>query len=143
MISNGQLLLGSSLFDLTNLDEAQFVAAAASTGATKAYQRNGYAIYRVERVFTFGRDCTVGFEFSDGQLRTVTLYLVGALGEAWRGREWEMAALEEDASLHAEWLGQLVGDNGPVRNCKFDWGEVWVTLDPKGWNTGITIATRR
>ncbi len=143
MISNGQLMLGSVLLALDTLDETDYIAKSASLGSKQTFQRGDHTMYRVERVPTFGRNCTVGFEFKAGRLETVTLYLVDALGEEWRGREWEMAGLEEEARLHAEWLGRLLGDDTPVRDRTFDWGRVWVTLDPKGWNTGITIAPRR
>jgi hypothetical protein len=34
------------------------------------------------------------------------------------------------------------GENGRRLARVFDWGRVWVTLDPKGWKTGNTIAPR-
>lgn len=143
MISSGQLLLASVLFDLNTLDEAGYVTKGAALGSKCSYRRGDHTIHRVEGVSTFGRDCTVGFEFKAGRLETVTLNLIDALGGEWQERKWEMVGLEEEARLHAEWLGLLLGSEAPVRDRVFDWGSVWVTFDPKGWNTGITIAPRR
>lgn len=143
MISSGQITLGGVAFDLARLDEAEYLARSAPLGSTQTFQHGDRSIHRVERISVFGRDCTVGFEFKAGQLETVTLYLVDALGEGARERHWELAGLEEEAQVHAEWLGQLLGGEAPVRDHKFDWGRVWVTFDPKGWNTGITLAPRR
>ncbi len=142
MISTGHLQLGSVVLDLKSLDENQFIALSPALNATSASHGVSSAIYRVDPTSVFGRDCIVGFEFKNGRLETATLYLVGALKDEWTGREYEMAGLEEEARLHAEWLGQLLGSDLPVRDRTFDWGRIWVTLDPKGWNTGITIAPR-
>ncbi len=102
MIANGQLMLGSVLLALDTLDETDYIAKSVSLGSTQTFQRGDHTIHRVERVSTFGRDCSVGFRFKAGRLETVTLYLVDALGEEWRGQEWEMAGLEEEARLHVK-----------------------------------------
>lgn len=130
----------SIVLDLKSLDEGRFIALSPALNAKSASHGVRSAIYRVDPTSVSGRDCIVGFEFKDGRLGTATLCLIGALSEEWRGREYEMAGLEEEARVHAEWLGQLLGSDVPVRDRTFDWGRIWVTLDPKGWNTGITIA---
>ncbi len=53
-------MLGSVLLELHTLDETDCIAKSASLGSTQTFQRGDHTIHRVERVSTFGRDCTVG-----------------------------------------------------------------------------------
>jgi hypothetical protein len=140
LLSEGKLRVQAHQLALVGLGEQRFRSL--FPDAELGHGGEGHTHYWLRSVDIEGELSFAGFYFAHGTFQSASLALARNYGEEWANKIWEESYLEMVTEVHALWLGHLLGRRDPVRNATFEWGDATVSIDKKGWDSGLTLSPR-
>lgn len=131
----GEVSFDGGIVARPHMPEAAFLATSLGQASARRSYRNGHSRYSLPRPQMIdGREWSVSFGFTGGQLTSISLALSDKPGATWA--DWSEAKELLSKDQHDQILRNLLGPP-PYR---FAWGEVSSTYDPRGGAASITIS---